>query len=128
MDNQGMVCPYCGGKVKIVDSKVIYGVSYGVSYGNAYVCSFFPGCDSYVGCHKGTDKPLGTLANSELRKLRNKCHLLFDSLWKSGKKDRDSAYAMLRHTLNLSKDECHIAMFDVDTCRRVISLLSRNSI
>ena len=113
-----MKCPYCGYEAKLVDSKEIYGKS----YGKAWVCSFYPGCDSYVGCHPGTEKPLGTMADKKLRKLRNECHLLFDSIWKSGKKDRSSAYAMLRHTLKISEENCHIAMFDVATCKSLIRI------
>ena len=59
-----LICPYCGAYSKLIDSKLIYGVSYGM----AYVCKNYPECDTYVGTHKGTIKPRGTLANKELRK------------------------------------------------------------
>ena len=53
-------CDYCGRQAEYVDSKVIYGKSYGMMY----LCR---NCMAYVGVHKGTDKPLGRLANAELR-------------------------------------------------------------
>lgn len=53
-------CDYCGRETEYVDSKVIYGKS----YGKIYLCR---NCMAYVGVHKGTDKPLGRLANAELR-------------------------------------------------------------
>ena len=56
-------CDYCGRETEYVDSKVIYGKS----YGKIYLCR---NCMAYVGVHKGTDKPLGRLANAELRKRK----------------------------------------------------------
>ena len=53
-------CDYCGREAEFVDSKIIYGRS----YGKIYLCR---NCMAYVGVHKGTDKPLGRLANAELR-------------------------------------------------------------
>lgn len=52
-----MSCPYCGKDVLLVNSEVVYGP--GHDYGNMWVCSSYPDCDSYVGCHKGTQNPLG---------------------------------------------------------------------
>lgn len=48
-------CDYCGRQAEYVDSKVVYGKSYGMMY----LCR---NCMAYVGVHKGTDKPLGRLA------------------------------------------------------------------
>lgn len=47
-----MICPYCGAEAQLMDSEVIYGRSFGY----AWVCSNFPSCDSYVGCHPSTKK------------------------------------------------------------------------
>ena len=115
---ENIICPYCGSTAKLVDSKIIYGRS----YGKVWVCGNFPGCDSFVGVHKGTNIPLGTLANKELRKLRNTCHILFDSLWKSGAKSRDGAYSILARTLKIKKVDCHIALFDVPMCKQMIRM------
>ena len=59
-------CDYCGRETEYVDSKVIYGKS----YGKIYLCR---NCMAYVGVHKGTDKPLGRLANAELRNWKKGC-------------------------------------------------------
>lgn len=119
-------CSYCESPSKLVDSKVIYRAR---SYGNAYVCSKYPECDAYVGCHPGTDKPLGRLANSELREAKKAAHLAFDPIWQkrvTGKCTKFSArkwaYRWLAEQLGLSKDECHIGMFDLETCRYVVKL------
>lgn len=45
-----LFCPYCGRTAELKDSAVIY---CGTSYGMAWVCSGFPECDAYVGCHIG---------------------------------------------------------------------------
>ena len=54
---RNVYCPYCGRQAEYVDSKVIYGRSYGM----AYLCR---NCDAYVGVHRGTDEPLGRLADA----------------------------------------------------------------
>lgn len=117
-------CPYCGSNAELKDSKIIYGVDYGMMY----ICSNFPKCDSYVGTHKKGLKPLGTLANKELREKRNQTHKLFDGLWQrklkltADKKARKKAYKWLSQQLGIEVKDTHIALFDIDMCNRVMSL------
>lgn len=65
------ICPYCGGRVIFTDSSAIYG---GRSYGMIYLCT---NCNASVGVHKGTRKPLGTLAQHRTQKQAagNPCRL-----------------------------------------------------
>lgn len=70
-------CDYCGRQAEYVDSKAVYGKSYGMMY----LCR---NCMAYVGVHKGTDKPLGRLANAELRYWKKAAHAEFDPLWQRG--------------------------------------------
>lgn len=114
------ICPYCGSHVDLVDSAKIYGKSYGL----IYLCSNYPKCDAYVGTHKGTDKPLGTMANSELRKFRKEAHFYFDQTWRSGKIKRKRAYAILAERLGIA--EAHIAEMNIDQCKKVIKIFSNN--
>lgn len=65
-------CDYCGRETEYVDSKVIYGKS----YGKIYLCR---NCMAYVGVHKGTDKPLGRLANAELLRKKRKETVMEDT-------------------------------------------------
>ncbi|MDR1200877.1 MAG: DUF3268 family zinc-finger domain-containing protein [Tannerellaceae bacterium] len=121
------VCPYCGGKVELVDSSEIYGRSYGLMY----LCK---PCEAYVGVHKGTDKALGTLANKELRDARKQAHYHFDVIAKTslineiwgkyipGLSNRNKAYLWLSMQLGVEPDECHIALFDIDTCKKVVEI------
>lgn len=111
---RGKVCPYCKEKTELIDSKEIYGRS----YGNAYLCRI---CNAYCGCHKGTTESYGMVANERLRGWRGVAHSAFDGFWQgkaSGK--RNKVYRSLAHHLKLPKDKCHIGMFGIETCQKVI--------
>jgi hypothetical protein len=110
-----VICPYCGRQAKFVDSKVVYGRSYGM----IYLCK---DCDAYVGVHKGTDKPLGRLADKELRYWKMAAHDAFDPLWKTKKMKRNQAYKWLAERMRLSPEETHIGMFDIAKCKKVIKI------
>lgn len=52
-----------------------------------------------------------------------KAHSVFDPLWSAGIfKSRSLAYNWLANELRLTTAECHIGMFDVDTCHRVVEV------
>lgn len=112
-------CDYCGRRAEFVDSKVIYGKSYGM----IYLCRCCPGY-AYVGVHKGTDRPLGRLADMELRELKKLAHAAFDPLWKEGrfKGHRKAAYAWLSEQMGLPQEKTHIGMFDTAQCERVVQI------
>ena len=78
-------------------------------------------CNSTIGCHKDTDKPMGTLANDKLKKARIVAHKEFDDLFKNGYMSRKKAYEWLSDKLNISKDNCHIGMFNIEECNLVVS-------
>jgi len=113
-----VTCPYCGKQAELIDSKEIYVVR---SYGMAYLCRCKPEL-AYVGCHKGTTRPLGRLADGELRFWKKKAHSFFDSIWRQGTMTRKAAYFWLAKNLGIPKNSCHIGMFDVDQCRRVVDI------
>lgn len=120
---QAPFCSYCGNKSELVDSERVYGRSYGMMY----LCANYPVCDAYVGCHPGTDKPLGRLANAELREWKKKAHAAFDPLWRNrvqGRQQmkRSEAYAWLAKELGLERERTHIGMFDVLQCKQVVEL------
>lgn len=123
-----LICPYCNAKATCKDSSVVY--SSGRDYGPIWVCDNYPSCNSYVGCHPGTKKPLGRLADKELRGWKVQAHAAFDPLWrrkinKEGcrKKDaRGAGYAWLATRLDIPVDDCHIGMFDVARCRKVVEI------
>lgn len=118
------ICPYCGSPVNFRDSKMIYGISYGM----VYICSQYPKCDAFVGVHKHNKEALGRLANHELREWKKKAHRYFDPIWEYRKKrtnDLNSlskAYLWLANRLDINVESCHIGMFDVDKCVKVVAI------
>jgi hypothetical protein len=111
------VCPYCGSLAELVDTATIY---HGKSYGWAWKC---PSCaDVYCGCHKGTKKPLGTMANATLRRRRMEAHVNFDPLWRSKRGGRTSGYKWLADQLSIPVDECHIGSMNVEQCNLVVQV------
>jgi hypothetical protein len=65
------------------------------------------------------------MANRELRKAKNNAHSAFDPLWKSRDMTRHGAYEWLSDVLGIPQAECHIGMFDVDMCERVVMAVQR---
>lgn len=117
-----MKCPYCGAEVVLTDAINIYHCRKSEDWGKVWVCSNYPECDAYVGCHKGTDIPLGRLANARLRTLKAEAHKQFDPLWRSGLMSRKEAYKWLADMLGIPLEDCHIGLFDVRVCQKVIHL------
>ena len=61
----------------------------------AYLCSNYPRCDSFVIADPVTKQPRGSLADSNLRRLRYLAHNQFDRLHQSGRMTRKEAYRWL---------------------------------
>lgn len=127
---QALSCPYCGSGTKLIDSQIVYK---GAGYGWLWACNRYPECDSFVGCHPNSEKPLGRLADKKLRNAKMAAHAAFDPLWKwksrrdrvGSQEARRAAYSWLASNLGIQKDFCHIGMFDTETCGRVVELCSR---
>ena len=123
------ICPYCMSEATIVGGAIIYPHREDLYPLRFWVCSgseLNPHTLSYVGCHKGTENPLGRLANRELREWKKKAHAAFDPLWKGGVFDsRNGAYRWLANTLNISSEDCHIGLFDIKMCQRVVNLCKK---
>lgn len=112
-----LLCPYCGKPAQLVGGNIIYPHREDLYEKKFWNCA---PCQAYVGCHPGTETPLGRLANAELRRAKMAAHAAFDPLWKEGGMSRKEAYAWLSQALNIPPDDCHMGMFDVNTCQRVI--------
>jgi hypothetical protein len=52
-------------------------------------------------------------------------HAAFDPIWKSRQLTRTAAYRWLARELRIEITDCHIGMFDVDTCGKVVEICSR---
>lgn len=116
------VCPFCRSSVSLVDSAKVYHRSYGF----IYLCDSYPRCDARVGCHSNSNKPLGTLADRELRQWRSLAHRQFDPLWQSGIfTSRQAAYKWLAKAMGLPPALTHVAMFDIRQCQRAIAVVKQ---
>jgi hypothetical protein len=111
-------CEYCRGHAELVGGSAIYPHRPDLDRLRFWRCA---PCDAYVGCHPGTENPLGRLANAELRAAKIRAHDAFDPLWKSRKIRRSEAYRRLAKHLGIDDRDCHIGMFDVETCARVVA-------
>ena len=116
------ICRYCGGVIKLIPAQAVYGEStrrLGMEGEYLYQCQ---NCNARVGCHKGTTRPLGNVANEVLRLKRMEAHRVFDALWKGGRMTRTGAYRWLAGELHLRSERAHIGGFEMDQCQKVIEL------
>ena len=114
-----MKCPYCGEWAEKTTGRKVYPRREDLHHLVIYAC--LP-CDAWVGAHKDSGKPLGRLANAELRAAKRAAHAAFDPLWKSGQMSRSKAYALLAEKMGIDPKDAHIGMFDVEQCKTVILL------
>lgn len=112
-----MDCPYCNKPAPWVENKE----KYGRNYGKSYMCYWCKDCDAYVGCHENTKRPLGTMANKELREWRIKAHGAIDWLWKSKRMKRHNMYKLLKEKMGR---DIHIGESDIETCKEIIKKFS----
>lgn len=124
------VCPYCGNDAEFLpSSERIYS---GRDYGAVYACA---PCDAWVGCHRGTNQPLGRLADGPLRDAKRRAHDAFDPTWRAAHAElsrtdptytlgraRRRGYVLLAQALDILPRKCHIGMFDVGTCHDVVAV------
>lgn len=92
---------YCCKCEKRVDSEkvkgdVIYPHRKDLKYLTFWQC---PTCKNYVGSHKKSKMPLGSIPDSKMRKLRNILHSLIDPIWKSNKMTRRQVYSEISKNL-----------------------------
>lgn len=116
------ICRYCGSPVVFTSNAEIYGREYG--NGKCYLCR---NCRAFVGVHTGTETPLGTLANEELRRYRKAAHFWFDQIWKNPTRitTRYKAYGWLAEQLGIPRKYTHIGMFEKEQCEKVIKFSQR---
>lgn len=110
---------HCGAHALLRPASVVHGEKAKSNF--LFVCSRYPTCDSYVGVHKKSRKPLGTLANKELRGKRIQAHMVFNRFWE-GRMRRWQAYKWMQARLGLSSRQAHIATFSEYMCDELISI------
>ena len=122
-----MTCPYCDAEIELVTGEIIYPQRPDLHHRKFYLC--IP-CKAYVGCHPGSSRALGRLANSELRRWKQTAHSYFDPLWRmkmakagiSKSKARDLANQWLADQMKIDVKKCHIGMFSIEECKRLVEV------
>lgn len=126
---RALLCPYCDQPASLVAGRAIYPYSRDLATKPYWFCA---PCKAWVGCHDGTTRPLGRLANAELRSWKQAVHAAFDPLWQAKMrrdgctkgKARGAGYKWLAEQLGIDRKRCHVGMFDVATCRRAVEICS----
>lgn len=119
MKNVRRPCPYCGAEATFETGAVIYPHRRDLASKVFWAC--LP-CAAWTGCHPGTNKRMGRLANAETRQLKMAAHQVFDPIWKSKRMSRTKAYKWLQEQTGLSERECHIGWMSDENLRFVIEL------
>jgi zinc-finger-containing domain len=109
-------CGYCGRRSVL---------EWHARWGYRYACH---PCDARVGCHRGTQVPLGTLADATLRAARGRAHEMFDALWQYKMKAervtkseaRGAAYRWL--AAHFGQKQVHIGSMDLSQCEHVVAV------
>jgi len=77
-------------------------------------------CLALVGCHEGTDIPLGRMADAQTREARFNAHKVFDRMWRGrAPMTRAEAYTWMATTLGLDPADAHIGMLTADQCEEL---------
>ena len=120
------ICRYCGGVIRRVPGQQVYGdaTARRLKLKNEwfYQCQ---NCNARVGCHRGTTRPLGNVANEVLRLKRMETHQVFDAFWKSRHMSRTAAYKWLSKKMGLPEEKTHIGGFEMDQCQQGIDICRR---
>ena len=87
-------------RAKMVSGNIVYPRSRQLAHDKFWMCN---SCKNFVGCHKNANKnklkPLGVIANKELKQARIVIHELIDPIWKEEKLKRGEVYALISSQL-----------------------------
>jgi hypothetical protein len=95
-------CVECDKKItpRLVYGNVVYPKSPKLAHKRFWQCV---SCKNFVGCHENANKnkmrPLGVIANRELKQARIAIHNVIDPIWRNGKLTRSEIYASLGREL-----------------------------
>ena len=135
------ICPTCETAARLTDGREIYPHRPDLADKPIWACTVCE--DTYVGCHPGTEEPLGFPADAALREARILLHhRRIDPLWKDaprtggyGRLDpagitqvqraaRGRVYGFLAARIGLTRETCHTAMFTLEQCREAWTALT----
>ena len=113
---------YCGAPARLRESQ----------HGCFWGCTCWPKCDGLVGCHPGTSKPLGNMADRHTRSLRADAHMVFEPIWMGLAQRpfpvegtwRALAYRWLATLVGRPGESIHMGEMTGEEARRAIALLA----
>lgn len=110
------LCMECDRKATLVGGKRIYPHRPDLYAKRFFLCE----CGAYVGCHPGTELPLGYPAGPETRVARSAAHAAFDPIWRGRQMSRRDAYAWLAERMGTPPGQTHISWMSAAEARRVV--------
>jgi len=116
-------CIECGAASVLTTGARIYPHRPDLREKHFYKC---PNCpNSYCGCHQGTSAPLGRPCGPATRNARKQVHIVLDRIWKTAVSSgaRSEVYSALSKHMGLKPSETHVALFDIEKCRKAYRFL-----
>jgi zinc-finger-containing domain len=87
-------------EAKLVSGSIVYPRSPQLAHDKFWMCN---SCKNFIGCHKNANKnklkPLGVIANKELKEARIQIHNIIDPIWQGEKMKRGEIYAIISNEL-----------------------------
>jgi hypothetical protein len=130
------VCAHCGQPAVKATGEEIYGERSQYRFDPFWACW---NCGAWVGSHPN-GRAMGRPANAELRRARHLLHERFDPIWQAAvghykiaskmertivlNTARHRTYLYLADLMGMTRDECHIAVFDLEQCREAWRLIT----
>lgn len=116
-----VICQYCHRPAKLKKGAELFPDYPELTAENFWVCT---PCKARVGCHEGTEKPLGSLADGKLRAVRRMGHEAFDPIWKfmvnlkGGRPHdyRNRMYGWLAEDMGMPVEDCHFGGMPYEKC------------
>lgn len=118
------ICPYCGGDAVLVTG---WTISQDLSNRKYWYCA---GDNAYIGAHAKTERPLGTMADPDLREARRAAHVEFDEIWQEKAlretlepfHARGKGYRWLAEQMQIPVSEANISTMGLEQCAIVIRI------
>lgn len=92
-----------------------------------YGCTRWPVCSGTHSAHQNSGKPMGIPADKETKLARQQAHALFDPYVKKWFQNRREGYQFLANVMGLSEKDAHISRFNIDQCKKLITLLENSN-
>ena len=115
-------CPYCHANASLRPASIVYGLNKRSKGKYIYLCDRWPACDAYVSTHGRTKKPMGSLANGDLRHKRILAHQALAELQQYRHMKKWEVYVWLQAKLGLHEHQAHIGEFSDVMCEQVIKM------